>query len=99
VDYWKALVAGAMLTSHFPGADVVSGSRQGLTLVRFSAQPEPFLVTYTTKPPNLNLKKLLASSRKVDECMPLARGGWEAGAYTRQLFNAGQGERLPPHTR
>ena len=37
-------VAGAMLTSHFPGADVVSGSRQGLTLVQLSAQPQHFFL-------------------------------------------------------
>ena len=47
---------------------------QGLTLVHFSAQTETFL---SLKPPNTpynSHKKVLKSSRKVDECKPLRRG-------------------------
>jgi len=68
-------------------------SRQGLTFVRFSAQPETLL--YLT-PPNVSLthsidggcnisvdKEVLTLSLKVDECKPLDQGGGRRGRGRR----------------
>ena len=48
--------------------------RQGLTLVHFSAQPEPFLDTGYLSPPRLSHRQCETLSRKVDECKPLVGG-------------------------
>jgi hypothetical protein len=53
--------------------------RQGLTLVLFSAQPEPLLITNTTETNQRIPQEVLTSSRKVDE--------W-AGASTRPLLSS-----------
>ena len=52
--------------------------RQGLQLVHFSDQTEPFWSLKPLKHPTYPTKKTLTSSREVDECKPLADGGDDA---------------------
>ena len=99
-DVWPALSAGvthddemsARLVSEMDQLEAYrrreEGSRQGLTLVHFSAQPEPFLTqntpitphnTSSTTPKQLLHaapipQKVLTLIIKVDECKPLAPG-------------------------
>jgi hypothetical protein len=53
-------------------AAVLESLKQGLSLVLFSAQPEPFLTLKPVKPPNVSLlfRSVSPWSRKVDECKP-----------------------------
>ena len=48
-------------------------TRQRLTLVHFSAQPEPFLSPNLTESAQRVPRKVLTSSQKVDQCMPFCR--------------------------
>jgi len=65
---------------------------QGLTLVHFSAQPEPFLSLKYTETTQRVPQKVLTSSRKVDEFKPLVLGNFphtfaHAGKWSRDLFD------------
>jgi len=57
-----------------PRGPAGEGARHGLTLVRFSAQPEPFLTLKSTEPAQRVPRKVLTSSRKVDEWKSLLHG-------------------------
>ena len=46
-----------------------------LTLVHFTAQPEPFWVTDPLKLPTVSIKRCLREDEKGDECKPLGGGG------------------------
>ena len=51
------------------------GCGQGLPLVHFSRQPEPFLSPKPTQTTQRVPQKVLTSRREVDECTPRVTGG------------------------
>jgi hypothetical protein len=95
---WRALVAWPYsVAGRRPGAvrplHLHARARQGLTLVHFSAQPEPFLSPNIHGPPSVSNKRRLSSAEKCTSVSPWRRGsprtccvGWTstatAGSYT-----------------
>ena len=64
-----------------------------LTLVHFSAQPEPFLSLQSTENTQLAPKNVLTSSQQVGECKALVHGAHEVPPASGEDGRLGEGQR------
>jgi len=94
VDECEPLVVGSLdgfnvtFTDFEDDHGISRYSWQGLTLVHFPAQPEPFLSLQLYETTQRIPQEVLTSSRSVDKCTPLTAGSCARTPATRRRCSA-----------